>query len=107
LLCLIAILTYLLIPELVISILFGSKYVQVSNILVYIGVAYSLLSISNLIILHKLAHEKIKLPIFMLTFIILQILLLSLFRANLKSFSIALLISDLMMLGGCFFLNKK
>jgi len=106
LLCLIAVLAFLLFPELIIKILFGSKYLEISNIIVYTGLAFSFLSVANLIVLHKLSHDKIKKPYFMLVFVLLEIILLSLFNQNILNFCISLTVANFFILVGSLFIKN-
>lgn len=90
---------YLFAPVLVIKILFGSEYADVSNVLFIVGLAYAFLAFANLFILYGLSTNKIKKSAFFsLIFIFIQIALLVIFSSSLLGFSIALLISNLLML---------
>lgn len=106
-LSLIAIFAFLIVPELVISILFGSKYIEIGSILVYMGIAFSFLSITNLIILHKLSYKSVKYPYFMVVFVLMQVLLLYSFGKNVLEFSIALCFANFLALLGSLFLKSK
>ena len=96
--CLIAVAIFLFVPELIIKILFGTQYTAVSGILVYIGLAFSFLSIANLILLYLLSAGKIKKAWILFIFPIIQIVLLSIFNANLEIFSIVLMFSNLIIM---------
>jgi len=106
-LCFFALLVFLIFPELLINILFGSKYLEIAGIIFYSGLAYSILSITNLLVLHKLAQDKIKMPYFMFMFIILGIALLLVFKQSLKNFALALIMGNVLMLIGSFFIRSK
>jgi len=103
----IALIIFLVIPEFFIKILFGSKYIEISSLLVYTGLAFSFLSISNLIIMYRLSKGDVKMPWFMFLFVILQVILLALFNRNLFTFSVALCFSTFFMLIGSLFLRTK
>src|SRR3989344_8713966 len=92
LLSLIALLVYLFFPKLIIRIFFGSAYVDVFNILFIIGLAFTFLSIANIIILYNFSVNKTKKTFSLLFFVILEIILLSIFNSNLFEFSISVLI---------------
>ncbi len=103
-----ALLVFLVFPKLVIRILFGGAYVSVSGILFIVGLAFSFISITNIILLYKLSTKKIgKASFFLLFFVVLQIVLLSLFHSSLVQFSAALLIVNFLMFLYSLFLIKK
>jgi len=106
--CISGVLIFGLFPKFIIALLFGSQYISISSILVYVGIAFSLLSIANLIATYNLRSHKIKSGYFLFVFVLIEILLLSLFRQTLKSFSIALGLSCfLMLIGSLIFLKIK
>ena len=91
-------LIYLLFPKLIITLLFGPDYIGSANILFIIGLTYTFISFSNLIILYRLSLNRIKKSSLMLpVFVILQIILLSIFHSTLIEFSIAFLIVSFLM----------
>jgi len=103
----IALIIFLVIPEFFIKILFGSQYVEIAGLIAYTGLAFSFLSISNLIIMYRLSKGDVKMPWFMFLFVILQVILLALFNRNLFTFSVALCFSTFFMLIGSLFLRTK
>lgn len=105
--CLVALAAFALMPSLIVKILFGSQYVSISGIIVFTGIAFSLLSFTNLMVYHKLSHGKIKNPYFMLIFVPLMILILWVFSQSLLSFSIALCMANLIVLTGSLFLKSE
>ncbi|MBU1136519.1 MAG: oligosaccharide flippase family protein [Nanoarchaeota archaeon] len=108
LLCLSAVFILAFMPKFIITILqFGEEYLPISGILIYTGIAFSLLSITNLIIIYGLRSHKIKSTYFFLAFVLIEILLLTIFNQTLKSFSIALVVSNIFMLiGGIIFMRR-
>jgi len=94
-----ALLIYFFFPKLVVSLLFGQAYLEVYNILFLVGLAYTFLTLANIIILYGISANKIKNSAFF-SFIpvILQIALLSIFNSNLFMFSLALVFSNIAML---------
>ena len=107
LLCFAALIAFLIFPELIIKILFGSKYIDMAGILIFTGLAFSFLSITNLIVLHKISKGRLKNPGFMLIFVLAEIIGLALFSQNIERFSIALCFANLFMLIGSFFIRNK
>ena len=105
---LIALVFFGLIPKFIVGILFGSQYLAISNIVIYTGLAFGFLSITNLILIYSLRAHKIRFSYLLFIFILLEIILLSLFNSSLKSFSIALVTANfIMMLGSLLFLKWK
>ena len=88
--CFISVICFLLFPKLIISILFGSKYLEISNILFFIGLAYSFISLTNLSLVYALSTHRKKIFLFLI-FVILEIIAFTIFHSSLKEFSLALL----------------
>lgn len=85
---------YLLIPKLVIRILFGAEYVGASNVLFIVGLGFAFLSLSSLFVLYKLSASTSKIQkshYFLFIFVLLDIILLSIFNSTLVEFSLAFL----------------
>ncbi len=87
-------------PKLLISILFGSKYLAVFGILWVLGIAFLFLSLANVAAYYLLSLKKRKNMGIFLIFPIIQIALLYMFNKNLFEFSSALAISFALLLGG-------
>lgn len=102
----IALIAFLIFPELIIKILFGSKYIEISPILVYVGIAFTMLSITNLIVFHKLSYKKVKYSYFMVLFIVIQVLLLYFFGKDVLRFSIAHCFANFFAMLGSLFLKS-
>jgi len=94
-------------PDLMIRVFSGTYYPQVSNILVYLAVAMSLLSFTNLIFLYKLSIGKIRNYKIMPIFLIFEVVLLSLFHSNLVEYSITLIFLNMLFLFGSIFLFNE
>jgi len=107
LLSLAAVIIFLTAPKLVIIILFGGKYVEIGPILVYTGIAFSMLSITNLIVLHKLSYKKAKYSYIMIFFVAMQAVLLYLFRESVLNFSIALCVANFLAMLGSLALESE
>ena len=107
-LCCVALLVFLIIPELVVGILFGSQYINVSTYLIYIGVAMTFLSFTNLIIMYGLSIDRFKnfYSLFLYVFIIIEIILFMLFHDSLLEFSIIFMISNILLFIGSLILLK-
>lgn len=104
----IALLFFLFFPSLIIKILFGSAYTDVSSILFILGLSLTILSFTNLIILYGLSINKIKKNSFyLLIFVILEIALFSIFHSSLLQFSLVFLMTNLLMLFYSLMIIKK
>lgn len=106
--CGISLILFLLFPENIIKILFGEKYISISGILLYIGIAFSSISFLNILILNSISKNIFRLP--QLFYIILsftvQITFLSVFNKTIEMFSFAFMISSIIaVLGGLIFLK--
>jgi len=86
----------------------SSQYLETAHILFTLGLSYSLISIANVIVLYKLSTNRIrKSAYFLLSFAILEVILLSLFNSNIVEFSISLLFSSLLIFLYSLLLLKK
>ncbi len=95
---LVALLAFLVFPKLLIGLFFGSAYIEAASILFTVGFAFTFLSIGNILLLYSISTNQAKRFYFLFIFVILQIVLLSLFHSSLYEFSIALLVSNALML---------
>ncbi len=107
LLCLSAVLVYLILPEIVISILYGKQYLEMAPYLVYSGIALSLLSFSNLILIYGLSTNKIKKPQYLFIFLIIDVILLFSFHENIGQYILAFMFSNLLMFTACLISLKR
>ena len=104
----IILIVFLLFPKQVISILFGPAYADVYALLFIVALAYTFVSVANIIILYQLSLNKIRKSSFaLLVFALLQIILLSTFNASLLQFSLALMVSDLLLLAYSIIIIRK
>ncbi|MBS3088189.1 oligosaccharide flippase family protein [Candidatus Pacearchaeota archaeon] len=98
-------------PDFVIEIFSGKIIPEAANILFYLGIATSLLSITNLILLYKLSLGKTKGCVHLLVFAIIEISLVAVylgyFHANLFQYSIALIAASAIFLWGVIFLLNE
>ncbi len=108
-LCVIALFVYGFFPKLVIMILsFNSEeYVKASSILFIVGLSFSFLAVTSVIVLYQLSKLNVKrVWISLIAFPILQAVLFSLFHSTTMEFSLALLASTATMFIGTVLLIK-
>jgi len=88
--------------------IFSGKFIYESiSILFYLGIGTSVLSLTNLILLHKLSINKIRNYKYLFIFLILEIFLLFYFSSNLFEFSIAFIVaSAAFLLGSIVLINE-
>ena len=106
-LIIIALLIVFFFPELLVFLFSGRLIVESISVLFILSLATSLLSITNLVLLYKLSIGKTKNYQFLLFFLVIEILLLSIFSGNLIEYSIAFLVSSAAFLWGVVFLFKE
>lgn len=104
LLAFLALFVFYFFPELVVKIFSGKDLAMSSSILFYLGIATTLLSVANLILLYKLSLGKTKGYLLLFLFVLFEIVLLSYFSANLVQFSLAFITSAAVFLWGSVFL---
>lgn len=78
-------------PDFIVHIFSGKDIPSSVSILFYLGITFSLLSISNIILSYKLSIGKTKGAAYFILFVILQILVMVYFSSSLLAFSLALL----------------
>jgi len=108
-LCGFAVLMLWLFPDFIIGVLFGKQYLEISDIIVYVGIAYSLLSFLNTYILYKISINEFSLgkAIFLIVFLLIQIGSVIYFGDSINKFVIAFLISAIIsFIGSLIFLRK-
>jgi O-antigen/teichoic acid export membrane protein len=106
-LCGLAIAAYLLFPKLIILVLYGSQYTNVYALLVYSGISLSFLSLTNLILIYGLSIDSLKKSYFLFVFILLEVLLFSLFHKSLLEYTLAFMFSNIIMFIFSFLFIKK
>jgi O-antigen/teichoic acid export membrane protein len=102
-----AVIAFAIMPKIVILILYGSQYIDVANLLIYSGIAFSFLALSNLRLVYGLSTNKLKGSYLLFIFLVIEILLLSIFNTNLKEYILAFMFSNIVMFIGSLFLVKK
>lgn len=96
-----ALLFYGLIPEFIVKILsLGDlRYLPAANVLFLLGLAFSFLSFSYIILMNNISLNKIKrIPFELLSFIVLQVICMYLFNQDLINFAISIMGVNLLML---------
>ncbi len=91
-------------PEFIIKIFSGKDIPGAISILFYLGIAFSLISLANLILLYKLSLGKVKGYLYLIIFIFIEIGLLSYFSKDLLQFSIAFITASAAFLWASIFL---
>ncbi len=107
LMCVGAVLAFAILPKFIILILYGSQYIDMAQYLVYSGIAFSFLALSNLILIYGLSTNKLKKSGFLFVFLLIEITLLSLFHENVFEYILAFMFSNIVMFIGSLFLVKK
>jgi stage V sporulation protein B len=97
-----------LFPDWIIKIYSGKTIVEAAHILPYLAIAMSLLSIANLVLYYRLSLGKTSSSAFLLGFVAVQAILLTIFRSSLFEFSVALITATAIFLwGAVYLLNAK
>ena len=107
--CSFSILIFALFPDLVIKILFGNQYLELTKILIYVGIAFSFIALLNLFLLYKISNDKLKIRhvIGLVMFFFLEILMFFVFRSNIEYFSIGFMCSTIIMFIGAVILIRN
>lgn len=106
-LCVGAVFVFAVIPKLIILILYGPQYIDVSSYLVYSGIAFSFLALSNLILMYGLSTSKLRNSGALFLFLIIEVSLLFVFHNDLLEYLVAFMFSNIVMFIGSLFLVKK
>lgn len=106
-LCFIAVICYWIIPKLIISLLYGRQYIGMAPYLVFSGLAFSFLSLSNLILIYGLSINKLKNSFFLFIFLIIEVVLFLFFHDGIMEYIVALMFSNIVMFIGVFLFIKK
>lgn len=103
----ILLLIFYLMPDFIINIFSGKRISEAASILFYVGIAFSFISIANLVLLNKLSRGKTKGYWLMAIFVALEIIVLSIFSKDLVQFSIAFISVSAAFLWGSIVLIKE
>ncbi|MFA5173802.1 MAG: oligosaccharide flippase family protein [Candidatus Pacearchaeota archaeon] len=108
-LCLTAVLLFYFFPQIIISILFGMRYTSVGYLLVYVGIAFSFLSLLNLFILYKISINTFKIKhLFVLgLFLVMQVAILINLHQTIQDFSISFMFSTIITFIGALILMRS
>ncbi len=106
-LCFVAIFIYAVFPQLIINLLYGKQYLELSKFLVYPVISFSFLSLTNLILIYSLSTNGLKKPYYLLIFVVIETLLLFLFHSTIFEYIIAFMVSNAIMFIGTLFLLLK
>jgi O-antigen/teichoic acid export membrane protein len=109
LICSIAIILLFLIPEFILKILLLTQYLSISNILVYIAIAFSSISLLNILVLYKLSVERFKPKhvFILLFFLILQVGVMLYTGDDIVNFSVGFMFSSIISFIGSLILLRK
>ncbi|MCW8965859.1 MAG: oligosaccharide flippase family protein [Candidatus Pacearchaeota archaeon] len=106
-LCTCAISVYALVPKLLVFILYGTQYLDIANYLFVSGIAFSFLSLTNLRLIYGLSVNKLKYAPFLFIFLIIEIIILSLFNDNILEYILGFMFSNIVMfIGSLFFVRR-
>jgi len=108
-LCAAAVALFIILPELTIKLLFGSQYLEIAELLPYLGIAFSLIAFLNILILYRISTDEFNLPhlLLIILFLVIEIILLFLFNADIKQFTLAFMFSTIITFIGAFIFVRK
>jgi len=109
LICGASLIIFYLFPELVVNVLFGKIYSSASNILLYIGIAFSFLALLNILLLEKISTDKFKIKelFFMFFFLVVEVSAFLIYHNTIEQFSIAFMFSTIITFIGMLIFSKK
>ena len=90
-------------PDLIITFFSGKIIPEAFRILFFLGLAMSFISIANLALLYKLSIGQTKGSVYLLGFVLIEIILLFYFSQDLIQFSLAFVVSSAALLWGSIF----
>jgi len=108
-LCAAAVALFIIFPELIIKLLFGSQYLEIAELLPYLGIAFSLIAFLNILILYRISTDEFNLShlLLIILFLVIEIILLFLFNADIKQFTLAFMFSTIITFIGAFIFVRK
>jgi O-antigen/teichoic acid export membrane protein len=104
---LVSLIIFFFFPDLIISIFSGKDIPQAVSVLFFLGLAMSILSITNLVLLYKLSIGATKGYQYLLGFLVLELILLFYFSSSIIQFSIAFITSAVAILWASIFLLSE
>ncbi len=80
-LCAVAIILFIIFPELIIKLLFGNQYLETAKLLPYLGIAFSFTAFLNILILYRISKDEFNsLHLFLISlFLVIEVVLLFFF----------------------------
>jgi len=105
--CILTIAVYAFFPKLIIGILYGSQYIDMSPYLVYSGLALGFFSLTNLILIYGLSINRLKKSYYLFIFLIIQVVLFYLFHKTILEYILAFMVSNIIMFIGSLIIIKK
>ncbi len=108
-LCAVAVALLVIFPELIIKLLFGNQYLEIAELLPYLGIAFSLIAFLNILILYRISTDEFNLShlVLIILFLVAEIILLFLFNANIKQFTFAFMFSTIITFIGAFIFVRR
>ena len=108
-LCAVAVTLFILFPELIIKLLFGNQYLGTAKLLPYLGIAFSFIAFLNILILYRISKNEFNFLHLLLIalFLIIEIILLFLFKTTIEQFTLAFMFSTIITFIGSFILIRK
>jgi len=108
-LCAAAIALFIIFPELIIKLLFGNQYLEIVELLPYLGITFSLMAFLNILILYRISTDEFNLShlLWIILFLIIEIILLFLFNTNIKQFTSAFMFSTMITFIGAFIFVRR
>jgi len=103
----VALVAFIFFPELIIRIFSGRFIPESAAVLFLVGIAVSLISLSNLILLYKISTGKTKGYLTFSVFLLIEIFLLVFFSQSLLQFSMAFITASAILLWGSIFLLNE
>lgn len=106
-LCFMALILFAVFPELIVQTLFGEEYIQISSIIFNMGIAFTFISLSNLVLIYGISiNKKIKIT-YLLFVLIIQTILLLISSFDLYYYSISMIVSGLLLFVSSIIIIKK
>ena len=95
-----ALVIFYLFPDFIIRIFSGKVVPEAISVLFYVGVAFGIIAFANLILLYKLSLGKIKGYQYLIFIVLIEIVLLWMFKGNIVQFSLAFITASAAFLWG-------
>ena len=99
----IGVILFMLIPESIIKILYGSNYIEMAPFLIYLGISFTFLSLTNLNLIYGLSTKGIKRSFYLFIFLAIEIIILFLYHNSILEYVMGFMVSNIIMFIGSFF----